>query len=136
MPDECNLYKNILLVEDDRSHREFVATILEGMCCKVSIAFNGEDAIEVLKKNTVFDVILLDINMPKMDGFEAARIIRDMKRHGDLPEIPVLAISGSQDQKTIDACLEVGMKGLIPKSLWKPKWEPNIKDKILEYLKD
>jgi len=128
------LNKNILLVEDDRSHREFVSCILESMGCKVSTAFDGEEAINLLQEGADYDLVLMDIELPRMNGMEATRIIRDMKRHGDIKDIPILAISSNQDEKTVQDCINSGMKGLIPKSLWKPKWEPTIKDKILEVL--
>jgi len=126
--------KNILLVEDDRSHREFATQILENLGCKVFVAGNGDEALDFLKKHSGVDIILLDLILPGMSGFEIAQIIRDLKIKDALPDIPVLAISASQDEDTIEKCLDVGMKGLIPKSLWKPKWEPNIKEKLSSFL--
>ena len=128
------LNKNVLLVEDDRSHREFVSQILENMGCKVFLANNGEEGIQFLKNQGSIDIVLLDLMMPGMNGFDVAKLIQSMKINGSLPDIPVLAISSTQDEETVEACLDAGMKGHIPKSLWKPKWEPNIKEKLLGFL--
>ena len=126
---------HILLVEDDRSHREFVANILEGIGCKVMIAFNGKDALSLIERNNKFDIILMDIEMPEMDGLEASRRIREMKRHGDMPDdTPIVAITSNSTEDIEKTCLDAGMAGMIPKHLWKPKWEPSIKEKLQEFI--
>ncbi len=126
--------KNVLLVEDDRSHREFVTQILEKMGFQVFVTNTGEEAIEFLKKHSAVDIILLDLILPGMSGYDIAKVIADMKVNDLLEDVPVLAISSTQDEDTIEACLDAGMKGHIPKSLWKPKWEPNIREKLQSYL--
>jgi len=126
-------FKKVLLVEDDRSHRDFISLILENMEFTVVTAFDGEDAIKKIKEEN-FDIILMDIELPKINGLEAALVIRDMKRHKDIPNIPILAITSSQDEETKQNCLNAGMDGVIPKSLWKPKWEPAIKKQISDVL--
>lgn len=135
MAEETFIDKNVLLVEDDRSHVEFVTQILEKMGFQVFVATSGEEGIEFLKKHSAVDIILLDLMLPGMSGFDVARTIRDMKINESLQQdIPVLAISSTQDEDTVESCLDLGMKGHIPKSLWKPKWEPNIKEKLQGYL--
>jgi len=135
MTEKVSLNKNILLVEDDRSHREFVTQILENMGCKVFLASSGEECMEFLKVQGAVDIILLDLILPGMSGFDVAKLIQAMKINDSLPDIPMLAISSTQDNETIEACLDAGMKGHIPKSLWKPKWEPNIKEKLESFIK-
>jgi len=125
--------KKILLVEDDRTHRELTSQILENIGCKVTVAYDGDEAIRFLQKQE-FDIILMDIYLPKMSGIEATRRIVDLQRHGDLNFIPIVGISSNHDEETEKLCLEAGMKGLIPKSLWKPNWEPNIVSRLQEFL--
>ncbi len=125
---------HVLLVEDDRTHRDFIAQILENIGCKVIIAFNGSDALSFIKRHR-YDVILMDVEMPEMDGIEAARAIREMKRRGDIAdEVPIIAITANHDPETERACIDAGMVGLIPKHVWKPKWEPSIREKMLQWL--
>ncbi len=123
----------ILLVEDDRAHREFVANILENIGYKVMIAFNGKDALPFVIEHK-FDIILMDLEMPEMNGIAAARAIRELKRHGEIEDIPIIAITANHDEETEKKCIDAGMVGLIPKHIWKPKWEGSIKEKLQEVL--
>ncbi len=123
----------ILLVEDDRAHREFVANILENIGYEVMIAFNGKDALPLIKQHK-FDIILMDLEMPEMNGIQAARKIRDLKKQEEIPNIPIIAITANHDAETEEMCLGAGMVGLIPKHIWKPKWESSIKEKLQEVL--
>ncbi len=124
---------HILLVEDDRAHREFVANILENIGYEVTIAFNGKDALPIITQNK-FDIILMDLEMPEMNGIQASRKIRDLKKSGDIPDTPIIAITANHDEETEELCLGAGMVGLIPKHIWKPKWENSIKEKLQEVL--
>lgn len=124
---------NILLVEDDRVHREFVSRILERIGCEVTIAYDGKDALNMLREQS-FDLILMDIEMPKMNGIEAAREIREMRRHRDIQPTPIIAISADPEPGMRKECLDVGMVDFIPKSIWRPEWEPNIRMKLSPWL--
>lgn len=123
----------ILLVEDDRVHREFVSRILGKFGCVVSVAYDGEDALRLVRVYP-FHLILMDIEMPHMNGIEAARVLRDMKRHHDIPDVPIVAISATRDDMTKEACVEAGMVDFIPKSMWRPYWEPTIVEKLTHWL--
>lgn len=123
----------ILLVEDDRVHREFVSRILGKFGCEVSVAYDGEDALRLVRTYP-FHLILMDLEMPLMNGIEAARRLRDMKRHHDIGDIPIVAISATRDDIMKDACLEAGMVDFIPKSMWRPYWEPSIVEKLTHWL--
>ncbi|MBI1274334.1 MAG: response regulator [Alphaproteobacteria bacterium] len=125
----------ILVVEDDRLHREFIAQILDNIGHSVTIAYDGSDALELAKQYD-FDLILMDIEMPGIDGIETARRLRDMKRHREIAETPIIAISVEPDDARRAACLDAGMVDFIPKSIWKPKWEPDIREKIDAWLQN
>ncbi|MBU0680343.1 MAG: response regulator [Proteobacteria bacterium] len=125
----------ILMAEDNDINRQVAQEILESWGSSVTVAHNGHDAVELVK-NQHFDLILMDIQMPVMDGFEACRSIRkweqssDSRRmHGPLPIIAMTAYAMSGDK---EKCLAVGMndhvaKPLEPKNLFATlvKWLPN-----------
>ena len=77
----------ILLVEDLLSNREVIKEVLNKINCQITEAENGKEAISILKKQKI-DLILMDIQMPIMDGYEATKII---KRHKKLNKIPIIA---------------------------------------------
>lgn len=134
MPTASNKRHSVLLVEDDRTHREFVSRILEKLGCDVSIAYDGKDALHMVMEQP-FDLILMDIEMPKMNGIEAARRLRDMRRHHDIQPVPIIAISSDPEPQAREECLDAGMVDFIPKSIWRPEWEPKIKAKLDPWLR-
>src|SRR5688572_9988505 len=93
---------NILIVDDEKSIRKTLREILEYEKYKVDEADNGQDALEKLKDNP-YDVILLDIKMPKMDGMEVLE-----KAQQAVPDVPVIMISGHGN---IDTAVEAVKKG-------------------------
>ncbi len=103
---------NILLVEDNDINRLYAVNILKSWDCLVEIAENGYVALEKLK-NASFDVVLMDIQMPVMDGFEATKAIRNsdtIKR-----DTPIIALTANATRKYIEKCLVAGMNDCIPK---------------------
>jgi CheY-like chemotaxis protein len=113
----------ILLVEDDSLNQLLFSQLLEGRKAKVKVAENGKVAIEMLNTEK-FDIILMDINMPIMDGFEAIRIIRSTVEFKDYK---IIAITANDDKRK---CLEAGADGYIAK----PCKIENIKNEILKLI--
>jgi two-component system, sensor histidine kinase len=101
----------ILLAEDDRINQMYLKRFLEDQGWVVTAAYNGEQAIEKFKA-AEFDIILMDGQMPKMDGFEATKKIREINT-----EIPVLAITGYAVKGDKERFLEAGMNGYISKPI-------------------
>lgn len=103
---------SILLVEDNDINRLYATSILKNWHCKVDTAENGYVAVEKIKDND-FDIVLMDIQMPVMDGFEATKAIR----LGDAPgnTIPIIALTANATRKDIEKCLSAGMNDCIPK---------------------
>lgn len=103
---------NILLVEDNDINRLYANSILKNWECKVDMAENGYVAVEKVK-DFRFDIVLMDIQMPVMDGFEATKAIR----LGDGPgnTVPIIALTANATRKDIEKCLAAGMNDCIPK---------------------
>lgn len=123
----------ILLVEDDRTHREFISNILESAGCHVTIAYNGKDALARIMAMP-YNMILMDVEMPEMNGLETARVLRDLMRHGEVEHAPIIAITARREPEMERLCREAGMVDFIPKDIWRPKWEPVIRDKLLHWV--
>jgi CheY-like chemotaxis protein len=102
---------NILLVEDNEINQELVIYNLESKGINVTVADNGQEALEILKEIT-FDGILMDCQMPVMDGYEATKEIRKQERFKNLPVIAITANVLPEDRKKILKC---GMNDLIGK---------------------
>jgi CheY-like chemotaxis protein len=80
---------NILIVDDDPDVREAVKIILETQPYELIFASNGEECLEQVKKNRP-DLIILDLLMPKKDGFE---VIKELREHPSYPRIPILVLT-------------------------------------------
>jgi PAS domain S-box-containing protein len=103
---------NILVVEDDRDNLEFLSRLLLKYGAKVISAQNGEDAIEIVKTNTKIEIVLMDIRLPDMDGFETTKAIKKLK-----PNLPVIAQTAYAMYNDRELCLENGCDDYISKPL-------------------
>lgn len=107
----------ILLVEDIEINREIVAAFLENTPIKVEFAENGRQAIEMFQIDpNKYDLILMDIQMPEMDGYEATRRIRrmDIMR---AKTIPIIAMTANAFKEDVDMCKEAGMNDHLAKPI-------------------
>jgi len=100
----------VLLVEDDKINRLIVATILKRQNVNLTKANNGVEAIEILK-NKDFDLILMDIQMPIMNGIDATNIIRKELKI----ETPIIALTANSFTAEIDEVIQVGMNDYLTK---------------------
>ncbi len=102
--------KRILIAEDDFVNQKLITHSLSPTGVVFDIASNGLEAIELLRKGD-YDLILMDINMPEMDGFEATQIIRkDINK-----TIPIIAMTGWSSRTEGDKFTKVGMNGCLAK---------------------
>jgi CheY-like chemotaxis protein len=102
----------ILLAEDNKANQMFMKIIFKKLNIDFEIADNGKDVIKLLKQNKQFDIILMDINMPVLDGIEATKIVRDMKK-----DIPIIALTASVLKDEKDRYMLVGMNDVLEKPL-------------------
>jgi CheY-like chemotaxis protein len=124
---------HVLLVEDNRVHREVACAALEKYGFTVVQARDGEEALQRLKQER-FSLVLMDVEMPWMNGIRAAEKMREMKRDGVIEDMPIIALTADHRAETHDLCLRAGMREVIPKHIWKPKWEHLIWDRLEEWL--
>ena len=103
----------ILVVEDDPANAKLLQDVLGGWGCGVAIASNGWRAIDWLDSHPV-DLVLLDIQLPDMDGLEVLRQIRSDDRWHDLPVVAATALAMEHDR---ERCLRAGMQGYLSKPL-------------------
>ena len=117
----------ILLAEDIEINREIVLTLLEPALAEIDCAENGAEALRMFSEAPhKYDIILMDVQMPEMDGYEATRRIRSLEDQR-AKDIPIVAMTANVFREDIERCLEAGMNAHVGK--------PLDFDKVLEVLK-
>lgn len=106
--------KHILVAEDNEINQRVLTGLLDGTGIEITIAENGKEVIETLHKNPKFDLILMDISMPIMDGYEAAQAIRE---YHEYDAIPIVALTANSMEEEIEHAISCGMQGYIGKPL-------------------
>ncbi|MBF0395143.1 MAG: response regulator [Desulfobacterales bacterium] len=122
--DEHRVIKNkedkeikILLVEDNEFNQEMAVGMLSNRKnFNVLITENGKEALEILKEHR-FDIILMDIQMPVMDGFKATEAIRDPKSDVIDHEVPIIAMTANAMEGDAKKCIDLGMNGYVSKPI-------------------
>lgn len=106
--------KKILVAEDSSVIQNLTKKILSLQNYQISVVKNGKQVIDKLETEQ-FDLILLDIHMPIMDGMECAKTIRQMK--GDIAKVPIIAITGNANNYSMEDFKNAGINGFLPKPL-------------------
>ncbi len=105
--------KRALVVEDNEINQQIARELLEGLGLRVEIANNGQQAVAMVSGNGhQFDAVLMDLQMPEMDGYQATRIIRASL---DQNQLPIIAMTAHAMQSDIQRCLEAGMNDCVTK---------------------
>ena len=120
--------KRILLVEDNELNAEIAKTVLEDVGALITRAENGQQALELFKEKPAgtFDVILMDLMMPVMDGYTATRKIRELER-SDAKTVPIIAMTANAFKEDAEKCIAVGMNAHLAKPLDIEKMKKTIK---------
>lgn len=103
----------ILLTEDDAINQEVAAAMLQGFGAEVTIANTGKHALHCLEQDD-FDAVLMDLQMPEMDGFEATQAIRSNQRFAAMP---IIAMTGHASPQDRARCLQIGMNDHVAKPI-------------------
>jgi CheY-like chemotaxis protein len=117
----------ILLVEDNPINQKVGLMMLKRLGYKAEIACDGREALKILEGDQ-YDLILMDVLMPEMDGLEATRVIRGMEGPGT--QVPILAMTAGALDKDRKACLEAGMTDYLSK----PVREAELRQKLHHWL--
>lgn len=100
----------VLIVEDNDINRYLGITLLRRWDCKVTSATNGLEAVDIIRK-AEFDVVLMDLQMPEMDGFEATKIIRQQFQNN----VPIVALTANALSSERELCFSLGMNNYLCK---------------------
>lgn len=111
-----NRLVRILVVEDNTINRNFALSLLKKLGYRVDAAVNGVEAVKILG-SIPYDVVLMDVRMPGMDGYEATRIIRDGKSNIHNHDIPIIAMTAHAMKGDRERCLEKGMDDYVSKPI-------------------
>lgn len=106
--------KKILLVDDDIRNVFALSSVLEGYSMEVTFAENGREALELLQSDPNYDLILMDMMMPEMDGYEAMRRLREMPQ---FEKVPIIALTAKAMKEDRAKCIEAGASDYMKKPI-------------------
>lgn len=109
---------HILLVEDNELNAEIAETLLSDRGITVTLAGDGKQAVQTFEESApdTFDAILMDLMMPVMDGYSAAKAIRELDRP-DAASIPIIAMTANAFDEDVKRCLDAGMNAHLSKPI-------------------
>ncbi len=112
---ELNLSGVALVVEDNEVNREVMKAMLDHLGVEAQYACNGQEALELIQTGVAFGVVLMDVQMPVMDGLDAARRIRQLEFDRAALRTPIVAVTAGVFEEQISQCLMSGMDGVLAK---------------------
>lgn len=98
--------RSVLVADDNRTNRNILQAILEAAGHKVTSVCDGDEVLEILEKER-FDIVLLDVNMPRMNGIDACRLWRQIE--GNRAHLPIVGVTADATSETEERCLGAGM---------------------------
>lgn len=125
-----NKLSRILIVEDNIVNQRVTMKFVEKMGYHADIVTNGVEAIDVLK-SIPYDLVLMDVQMPVMDGLNATRYIRNPATGVLNTDVPILAMTAHATEGDMERCMDAGMTGYISKPVTKEKLEECINDILI-----
>lgn len=124
-PEEILKGKSVLIADDDPRNTFALTSLLEGMDMNIIVAENGLEALNKIEQQPGVDLVLMDMMMPEMDGYEAITRIRD---NADTRNLPVIAVTAQAMKGDREKCMEAGASDYISKPV-------NIKELIEKMAK-
>lgn len=106
--------KRLLLVDDDQHNIYALEAALEEFGLNILIARNGQEAVDAVQADNALDMVLMDIMMPEMDGYQAMAIIRAME---DRKGLPIIALTARAMKADVDKCFEAGATDYLSKPI-------------------
>ena len=124
-----NPKSHILLVEDSKANVLVATAYLEEFGYNYTVAKNGKEALHLIKTQA-FDLVLMDVEMPGIDGFEATHFIREWEKEQDIKHLPIIGVTAHALTTHRERCLAVGMDDYISK----PFYPDHLKNTIEKHL--
>ena len=119
----------ILLAEDNEANQFLIKAITKSKDWDITVVDDGDKAVEEFEKNE-FDLVLMDVQMPVMNGYEATRIIRDIEQREKRNHTPIIALTAYAMKSDKDLCIEAGMDDYISKPFKRQQFLDSIMDVI------
>ena len=129
--DEVKIDAKVLVAEDNSANQELIGYIFESMGLEYEIANNGQEAYEKYQKGG-FDIVFMDINMPKVDGLEGLRLIREYESSQNIAQTPIIALTANAIKGDKERFLNAGMDDYLTK----PIDTQSLQKMLQKYLKD
>ena len=104
----------VLVADDDPFNRDILSRLIARLGMEVDVASDGAEALSIIGSSPPYDLALLDLSMPVMDGLEATRLIRKSEAGGSLRRLPLIALTGSDEDPSI---LEAGFDEMLQKPI-------------------
>ena len=120
----------ILVAEDNATNQLVISRFLTQLNCRFNLAGNGKEALDALQKRD-YDIVLMDVSMPVMDGYEAIRHIRALE--DDCSQIPVIALTAYASSDDCEKLMSSGMSDVLPKPVFKNDLGKMYPEKFEEY---
>lgn len=119
--------KKLLVVEDNATNRLVAELMLKKLGYPVTTAENGKEALDAMAKES-FDLVLMDIQMPVMDGLETTRRVRESEDMATPRTVPIVAMTAHAMSRDRDKCLRAGMDGFLPKPVAREKLSQTLEE--------
>jgi CheY-like chemotaxis protein len=107
----------VLVVEDNAVNCSVIESFLTRLGMTVTLAYNGQQALDAIIKGDRPALILMDIHMPVMDGYMATQHIRQWETHNNSPRLPIIALTADAYEEDHQHCLSVGMDDFLTKPI-------------------
>jgi CheY-like chemotaxis protein/HPt (histidine-containing phosphotransfer) domain-containing protein len=107
----------VLLVEDSATNRGVIEALLKKQGVRVESVANGQEALARITMGALPDLVLMDCEMPVLDGYAATRCIRQWEQDGDRPQLPIVALTANSGQADRDRCIVAGMNDYLHKPI-------------------